>query len=46
VQHHIITAGRPVTSRFQRLDLSKVEAAKKEFEQKEVDRIIQRSSSC
>jgi hypothetical protein len=46
VEHHIITSGRPVTSRFRRLDPGKLEAAKKEFEQMEADGIIRRSSSC
>jgi hypothetical protein len=46
VEHHIITSGRPVTSRFQRLDTGKLEAAKKEFEQMEADGIIRLSSNC
>ncbi len=46
VEHHIITSGRPVTSRFGRLDPGKFEAAKKEIEQMEADSIIRQSSSC
>jgi hypothetical protein len=37
VEHHIITSGRPMTSRFRRLDLGKLQATKKEFEQIEAD---------
>ncbi len=46
VEDHIITSGRPVTSRFQRLDPGQLEATKKEFEQMEADGIIRWSSSC
>jgi hypothetical protein len=46
IEHHIITTGRPVTSKFRRLDSAKLLAAKLEFEQMEADGIIRRSSSC
>jgi hypothetical protein len=46
VSHHIITKGRPVTSRFRRLDAEKLAAAKAEFDAMEKQGIIRRSSSC
>jgi hypothetical protein len=46
VQHHIITSGRQVTLRFQRMDTAKSEASKKKFKQMEADDDSQRSSSC
>jgi hypothetical protein len=39
VEHHIISSGRPVTSRIWRLDPGKIEDAKKEFEQMEANSI-------
>jgi hypothetical protein len=44
VQHVIVTTGRPVTSRFRRLD-AKLASAKAEFLQLERDGIVRRSSS-
>jgi hypothetical protein len=46
VQHVIVTEGRPVTAKFQRLDAGKLAAAKKEFFQLEQEGIIRRSSSA
>ena len=46
VVHHVETTGRPVCSRFRRLDAGKLAAAKAEFEQMEKEGIIQRSNSC
>jgi hypothetical protein len=40
VEHYFITCGRPVTSRFRRLDPEKLKAVKKDFEQMEAERII------
>jgi hypothetical protein len=45
VQHHIRTSGPPITSRFQRLEGAKLEAARQEFKAMEQDGIIQRSTS-
>jgi cleavage and polyadenylation specificity factor subunit 1 len=45
VQHHIRTTGPPIASRFRRLEGSKLEAARREFEEMERDGIIQRSTS-
>ena len=45
VLHHIETSGRPVTSRYRRLDPARLAAAKKEFRDLEAQGIIQRSSS-
>ena len=46
VEHHLQTTGRPVTSRFRRLDPIKLAAAKAEFLQMEKDGIVRRSSSA
>ncbi len=45
VQHHIVTTGPPVSSKFRRLDGEKLAAAKAEFAAMERDGIVQRSSS-
>ncbi len=45
VQHHIKTAGPPIASRFRRPEGAKLEAARKEFEVKEREGIVQRSTS-
>ncbi len=45
VQHHIKTSGPPVASRFRRLEGTKLEAARAEFEAMERDGIVQRSTS-
>jgi hypothetical protein len=45
VQHAIVTTGRPVTSKFRRLDAGKLAAAKAEFLQLEKEGIVSRSSS-
>ena len=45
VEHHIVTSGRPVTSKFRRLDNIKLAAAKAEFLQLEKEGIVRRSSS-
>ncbi len=46
VEHHIVTAGRPVTAKFRRIDDSKLEAAKAEFASMEREGIVRRSASC
>jgi len=46
VRHHIETDGRPVSSRFRRLDAEKLAAAKAEFAQLEKEGVIERSNSC
>jgi len=46
VEHHLITAGRPVTARFRRLDPEKHEAAPAAFAKLERQGIIRRSNSC
>jgi hypothetical protein len=43
--HHIKTSGPPIASRFRRLGGDKLEAARREFEAMERDRIIERSTS-
>ena len=45
VQHHIVTKGPPVSSKFRRLDGEKLAAAKAEFAALERDGIVRRSSS-
>ncbi len=45
VQHHIRTSGPPIASRFRRLEGTKLEAARREFEEMERDGIVQRSTS-
>ncbi len=45
VQHHIVTRGPPVSSKFRRLDGEKLAAAKAEFATLERDGIIRRSAS-
>jgi len=45
VQHVIETTGRPISSRYRRLDPQKLAAAKKEFEELEKQGIVRRSSS-
>ena len=46
VEHHLETAGHPVTSRFRWLDPVKLAAAKAEFLQMEKDGIVRHSSSA
>ena len=45
VVHHIVTDGRPVSAKFRRLDGTKLEAAKAEFQHLEAEGIIRRSHS-
>ena len=45
VQHHIETTGRPVASKYRRLDPAKLKAAKAEFREMERQGVIRRSSS-
>ena len=45
VEHHIVTKGPPISSRFRRLDGEKLAAAKAEFLQMERDGIVRRSNS-
>ena len=45
VVHHIVTDGRPVSAKFRRLDGTKLEAAKAEFQHLEAEGIIRRSNS-
>ena len=45
VVHHIETTGRPVTSKFRRLDSIKLAAAKEEFRRLEQEGIVRRSDS-
>ena len=45
VVHHIETEGRPVFSKYRRLDPGRLEAAKKEFEDMEKQGIVRRSNS-
>jgi len=45
VEHHLSTAGPPISSKFRRLDAVKLAAAKEEFAQLERDGIIRRSDS-
>jgi cleavage and polyadenylation specificity factor subunit 1 len=45
VEHHLPTAGPPISSKFRRLDAVKLAAAKEEFAQLERDGIIRRSDS-
>ncbi len=45
VEHHIKTTGPPIVSRFWRLEHDKLEAARQEFETKEQEGIICRSTS-
>jgi hypothetical protein len=46
VEHHLITKGRPVSTRFRRLDPEKHEAARDAFAKLEKQGIIRRSNSC
>jgi hypothetical protein len=46
VEHHLITAGRPVSARFRRLDPEKHEAARTAFAKLEAQGIIRQSNSC
>ena len=45
VQHHIKTVGPPLSSRFRRLEGSKLQAARAEFDQMEKDGIVRHSTS-
>jgi hypothetical protein len=45
VEHHIETDGRPVSSKYRRLDPAKLAAAKQEFAALEKQGIVRRSSS-
>jgi Reverse transcriptase (RNA-dependent DNA polymerase) len=45
VEHHLVTTGPPITSKFRRLDGVKLAAAKAEFEKMEQDGVIRRSTS-
>jgi hypothetical protein len=46
VQHHLLTAGCPVTARFRRLDPEKLAAAKASFAKMERQGVVRRSDSC
>jgi cleavage and polyadenylation specificity factor subunit 1 len=46
VEHQIVTEGRPVTSKFCRLDTAKLATAKVEFQKMLDSRVIRRSDSC
>ncbi len=46
VEHHLITAGRPVSARSHRLDPEKHEAARAAFAKLEKQGIVRRSNSC
>ncbi len=41
VEHHIVTTGPPIASEFRRLEGAKLEEARKEFEAKEKEGIIE-----
>jgi transposase InsO family protein len=45
VEHHLLTSGPPISSKFRRLDALKFAAAKQEFAALERDGIVRRSSS-
>jgi hypothetical protein len=45
VEHHLVTAGPPIASKFRRLDGVKLAAAKAEFEKMEQEGVIRRSTS-
>jgi hypothetical protein len=45
VEHHLVTFGPPITSKFRRLDVEKLAAAKKEFDKMENEGIVRRSTS-
>jgi RNase H-like domain found in reverse transcriptase/Reverse transcriptase (RNA-dependent DNA polymerase)/Integrase zinc binding domain len=45
VEHHLVTRGPPIASKFRRLDGEKLAAAKAEFEKMESDDIVPRSTS-
>jgi hypothetical protein len=45
VEHHIVTSGPPIASRFRRLEGAKLEVARREFEAMEREGIIERSTS-
>jgi Reverse transcriptase (RNA-dependent DNA polymerase) len=45
VEHHVVTAGPPVASKFRRLDPEKLAAAKADFDKMEAEGIIRRSTS-
>jgi hypothetical protein len=44
VQHHIVTSGPPIASRFRRLEGDKLEAARKEFATMEAEGVVRRST--
>jgi hypothetical protein len=46
VEHHIVTEGRPVKSKFCHLDPAKLAAAKAEFQKMLDSGVIRRSDSC
>ena len=46
VQHFIETEGRPVRSKYRRMDPEKLDSAKAEFREMERQGIVRRSSSC
>jgi hypothetical protein len=45
VEHHLVTSGLFIASKFQRLDSTKVEVVRKKFDKKERDSIMQWSTS-
>ncbi len=45
VEHHLVTSGPPIASKFRRLDGKKLAAARSEFAKMEKDGIVRRSTS-
>jgi hypothetical protein len=45
VEHHMVTTGPPIASKFRRLDGTKLEAAREEFSKMEAEGIVRRSTS-
>jgi hypothetical protein len=45
VEHHLVTCGLPISSKFRRLDGVQLAAAKAEFEKMELDGVVRRSMS-
>jgi hypothetical protein len=45
VEHHLVTSGPPIASKFRRLDGEKLAAAKEEFAKMEAEGIVRRSTS-
>jgi hypothetical protein len=45
VEHHLVTTGPPIASKFWRLEGTKLAAAKEEFSKMEAEGIVRRSTS-